>query len=398
MIQQIQHRQRRRRRLPKVGIVAVAIFAISIWVMVIMFWFSHSTLQHHVDGSHPANNKDPAKGDKVSLHQVAYHSMLEKLWPDDDADSFFVALLDCYEECTAQEKPPKKIAILYPPGQMGLEFVDLVKKIVLAHYHSSSPSDQEVLWVPTSHVPSPADGYSHIIRFANLPILLAAGDALFSTKGSDKKADKVITTWKDVEETAELIVSWHCWISSVAEKQTTPVVSITMHQLEDSQLEVETSIRDFINLLMPYEDDPEGHIDALKQTTKMQKMIDNIQAMLIPIDQKLRKEGGRRKAGQHNQNLQVLVNHVIRQYLTEDLQCPTFEGPGEYLHTPKETSSTATRLVDLVQPVYDTSLTLYENDLKWCNDNNDSSLSSSLFCKNLIKPFSMKSLLESNKG
>jgi hypothetical protein len=356
-------------RLPKLRSAAVAVLMISLWIVGVLVW-SHSTLHSNTPKANPK---------VVSPHQIAHDSLLEELYPDDNADSYQTSLLSCYDECKAGEIPPTKIGILFPPGSMGLMLVDYIQMIVRVH---SSRRDNEVIWIPTSHLPPDPQFYSHIIRFANLPILLTVGDGLLDVA----KPEEI--TWVDVEEAAELFVSWHCWISRLAGQQTTPMVTLTMQMLEESPLEAETLLRDFLTIMDPYSDDPEGHVDTGEMGNSIQQMVDVIKKPLLKLDKQLRKQD-------KNKNLEVVVNHVIRKYLTEESQCPS--GGAVDLFVPK--SRIAKRLHDVVQIIpaesSSSSSSQYEADVDRCK--HDAALSERLFCKGLSKPFSIKSLLQGKK-
>jgi hypothetical protein len=60
-------------------------------------------------------------------------------------------------------------------------------------------------------------------------------------------------------------------MSRLAGQQTTPMVTlVAMQMLEESPLEAETLLRDFLTILDPCSDDPEGHVDMGKMGNNMQ--------------------------------------------------------------------------------------------------------------------------------
>jgi hypothetical protein len=373
--------ERKHFHLP-IHFVALAVLGASIWILGIIF-FSHSALQ-----SHPIQKSKNV----VSPHAVAAESddSLENLWPDDlhDAD-FFESLHSCYDDCHPNKTPSTKIGLLFPPGAIGLMFLDFVQTVARSHVAATKPYT-EALWIPTSHLPASNhendQQYTHILRFANLPLLLAVGDALLhvTTTTNNNRAEEI--TWLDVQETTQLLVIWHCQLSHLADQKSLPILTMTMEQLAEDPVEQELYLREFLPALDNSEDDDAGEVhidDDGGMVNSLDQVIARIKVTLQAIDQKLQKEKGQR--------LEASVNRIVKAMMLKgggDDKCPPglVDGP---LFTPR--SPMAQRVHQLLQKGK-----TYKDDQDLCQKD-DSTLSNSLFCKTLTPPFNSKSLIDESK-
>jgi hypothetical protein len=347
-----------------IRLVALAVLGASIWILGIVVW-SHSVLQ-----SHPKSN--PKVVSPHAIAEIEESNILEDLWPDDYEEiEFLEALHSCLDDCVDSKKRPAiNVALLFPLGGIGLVFVDFVHAIARSH---ASHTPSEVWWIPTSHLPSSAQQYSHILRFANLPLLLAVGDALLHV------ASPTELTWVDVQETTRLLLSWHCQLSHLADRQSIPLLTMTMEKIEEDPFEQEMYLREFLPALefYEYEDDANAHIDEDELAMSLQEMINRIKTTLKTLDQQFQKDAP--KKGLPDKSLEALVKRIVKGYLREDVFCPAQED----LFIPS--SPSAQRVYQFLQKGSPT------DDEATCKD---AAMSNYLVCRTLTPSFDTKSLVQ----
>jgi hypothetical protein len=282
-------------------ILAVGAFAASGWILAVILW-THSVL----DDSHPKSNSKV-----VSPHAIVENpafSLLDDLWPDDYQDRLlFQSLIhSCVDECHPQDQPSKKVALLVPPGSMGSMFVDFCKQVIKLHMKDDD-EEEDFQIIVTSRLASHKDEYTHIVRFANLPMLLAVGDALLAV-GPAAEA-----TVQDVVEITELFIWWHCKMSYVADQQSTPVYSVTMQHLLEDPDEVEMDLRDFITALDPFEGES-NDILVDEMMNSVAQIIQLIQHLMERLDRDPSLQQAQEKGG-----VEALVDHIVADVLQK---CP----------------------------------------------------------------------------
>jgi hypothetical protein len=331
--------------------LAVGALAASVWILAVIVW-TYSVLD-----SHPKSSSKV-----VSPHAVVEKpafSLLDDLWPDDYQDPLlFQSLHSCVDECHPQDQPSKKVALLVPPGSMGSMFVDFCKQVIKLHMKDGE-EDFEI--IVTSRLASHKDEFTHIIRFANLPMLLSVGDALLAV-GPAAEA-----TVQDVVEITELFVWWHCQISYLADQQSTPVYSVTMEYLLEHSDELEMDLRDFITALDPFEGKP-NDIPVEEMMNSVSQLIELIQHLLQRLDkdpsQQAKEKGG----------VEVIVDHIVADLLEK---CPnglpalSLEG-------------------EMTKRVY-SLMNMELSDEAICGDSQNP-LSQQLACKERVPPFMAKQL------
>lgn len=370
----------KRLRLP-IPMVAMAVLGALIWLLGISF-MSHSALQ----------TQQQVKNHKVMSPNVVadhYNDLQEhlslmnnnELWVDNYQDpGFFESLHACVADCHSERTKPTKIALLYPPGSISLIFVDFIHEIAQAH---AKHPRYELTWIPTSHLPSSDKQYSHIVRFATIPVLMAVGDALLHVAPS---ADDITVT--DIQETTKLILVWHCHISKLADSKTAPVLTMTMEEIEEDPIEQEMFFRAFLPAFDPFEEDFDAHIDVEGLVMSLEEIIERIRRMLKPLDMSLTRRAAaddNAKKGNNNQrgpkNLQSIVDDVSRKVLQSgecrqfDLQPPTSPMAKQVYQFLKHGSHTDDELI--------------------CKSG--TMLSNSFICRTLTPPFDTESLFEESQ-
>jgi hypothetical protein len=364
-----------------VALAVLAVLAASLWLLGLIL-ISHSALE----SSHSKAMSKKNSNAVVSPHAVAAQdddNILEDLWPDDlSNENVLESLHSCFDECHPDHNTPATtqiIGLLFLPGSLGLLFVDFVQEVVRAHSpNNNDHPNAAVQWIPTSHLPSSnadENNYSHIIRFANLPIMLAVGDALLFMTSSD--LDTI--TPLDVQETAQLFISWHCQLSNMADTQSVPVMTMTMEQIEADQIETELYLREFVGTALDDfeeegDDDATMHIDEDELVTSLEQIVGKIQKTLQRIDQQLIVNDNK----MHNTNLQTLVNNAIQDTLQGEKHCPPNNNINNYLFVP--TSPLALRVYQFIKPRDDEA-----DDQTLCQE--APLLAHSLACKTLMLPF-----------
>lgn len=217
--------------------------------------FTHSVVLHD---AHPtadyAGNREVLSpraiiGDKEE-------AILEALWPEDGQDaSFFMSLNSCVDGCEASQDESDedgrstKVGLLAPPGKMSRAFYWFCKEVIRhISEQKTGQGSTKIHWIPTHHLPAVRTEYTHIVRFANVPLLLAAGDALQAvmTVPESAIAGSQEIRWQDINEATKLLISWHCQLSNMVDDGTIPLVTISMEELEQDPSEQETMLIDFL--------------------------------------------------------------------------------------------------------------------------------------------------------
>jgi hypothetical protein len=366
-------------------LIALAVLAASLWLLGLIL-ISHAALE----SSHSKALSKKNSNVVLSPHAVAAQddddNILKDLWPDDlSNENVLESLHSCFDYldgCHPDHNTPatQKIGLLFLPGSLGLLFADFVQEVVRVHSPNNANDHQNnaVQWIPTSHLPSNADenNYSHIIRFANLPIMLAVGDALLFMTSSD--LDTI--TPLDVQETAQLFISWHCQLSNMADTHSVPLMTMTMEQIEEDPIEQEMFLREFVgNALDDFEqegDDANKHIDEDELVTSLEQIVGKIQKTLQRINDQQQLANDKRQ-----QKLQTLVNNAIQDALLqgEEKQHCLPNNNINNLFVP--TSPLALRVYQFIKPTEDEEAA---DDQTLCQKE---PLAHSLACKTLTLPF-----------
>ncbi len=311
--------------------------------------------------------------------------ILQDLWPDDhNEEEFAASLISCVDDCLNDPPPlPKIVGLLYPPGDFGVLFVDFIHGTALAQAQHTST---EIIWEPTTHLPSPStNDFSHLIRFVTLPLLLAAGDAVlqFATPND--------ITWQDIQETVPLLLHWHCELSNLVALGSAPIplMTVTMEQIEEDALQQSFQLRNFIPNLQPNDDDggddtgiDPDFVDSLLYN--LHEIVDRIQPLLQRLDAAFQLDS----KSTPDPDLEHLVRRLIREFLIDDTKCPIDLPP-----MPIPSLGTAARGV--YESLQTTQASNHGNpqnqDEIRCRD---ALLSNQRFCQQLPKAFDTKSLVE----
>jgi hypothetical protein len=303
--------------------MAYSIRFVALIVLVLVVWLLSVILYtHHALDSHPISNPSNSKN-VVSPHAVVgdkEEALLDALWPEDGQDKIlFMSLNSCVEGC-GSEPPgrPLKVGLLVPPGNMSQIFLNFCSTV--AHHYSHGKNDNndkndnnnirnDIQWIPTHHLPPSNDEYTHIVRFANIPLLLAVGDALRTVASPHD-----IITWQDVQETTKLLISWHCQLSNLADEETLPILTMSMEELEQDLYQQESTLTIFL-----FEDgsDEGGSGDHMNEE-EMEKSLDDtivgIKNLLRTVNKQLLKET--------KQGLVSLTKKTIKEILPGLQGCP----------------------------------------------------------------------------
>ena len=243
--------------------------------VVIGMLFASTFYLHHRLQSHPKENNSIH-----SLHTIITpeENLIIGLWPHDQADQkFFVSLTSCVEDCsTIENEKPKKVGLLVPPGTMSLQIFIQFCKTFLGEVSSSS-----LQLIPTSHLPPSTNEYTHIIRFANVPLLLAAGDALLNVASPREPISYTYVT-----ESIQLLYSWHCQLSNLAEEGLLPLLTISMEELDEDQEEVEMRFIEFLDL----QENDYNDMDEEEESDILIKSIDAIKGQFLTLNKMALKE------------------------------------------------------------------------------------------------------------
>jgi len=312
---------------------AFAVLSCLIFLLTITL-YTHLALDAHPTSDHASNR------DVVSPHAIIgdkEEAIIEALWPEDGQDTnFFMSLKSCIDGCepASQDKSSSnnaekglKVALLAPPGRMTRAFFSFCKEITQQISKQPAGKGQEsrtVHWFPTHHLPSTSNEYTHIIRFANVPLLLAAGDALRTiiTTSQLPETDGPQITWQDINETTKLLVSWHCQISNMVDEGTVPLVTISMEELEQDSYEQENMLMSFLkssaveeNVLGSADGSGDGIDEPTFDETILKESIGNIKPMLKQVNRVLLKE--------RDKGLVTLTKQTIKQSLHGVQGCPS---------------------------------------------------------------------------
>jgi hypothetical protein len=301
-------------------------------------------------------------------------SVLQDIWPDDHDEAEFAASLNsCIEDC---QVPPKTVGLLYPPGDFGQIFVKFIHVTAMTH---APHSKAEIAWEPTSHLPLEDNlRYSHIVRFASLPLILAAGDAVLQFSSPEN------ISWRDIQDTVELLLCWHCQLSNLVQAGSSfPLMTMTMEQIEEDALQQSMLLKDFLPDLEPNDDDDEvmdpNFEDPL--VNNLHEIVDRIRHLLQRLDTEFRND----KSTQDT-SLEGLVRRIIQEFLVDDVTCPK-NVPSMFVP-----SGEAARAVYESIKALPTKRDPYKHDELRCTE--DDSLSDHRFCQNLSKGFDTKGLVK----
>ena len=325
--------------------------------------WSHSILE-----SHPVSSPEVVSPASLQLQQNQFN-LLEDLWPDDfQHEGFYHSLHSCTFEddnCRPEYHPSKRILLLHPPGSIGTIFVDFMKDVVFRH---SLEEDASMVIVPTSHIPTSLEddfSYTHIIRFATMPLLLAIGDALLSVAGEQS------LSLNDVQEVARLLLNWHCTISEIADTKTIPTMTITLQSIAEDFSETHVNLREFLSALEPSEDlNPEEIMEAESIANSLSPLIDMIQDHLKVLDESLKDNVTT------DGDLERIVNKIMDSHLN-GRKCKIVDPRN---HHQSLDDNMSVRIQQLMQKGDATM------DRKLCRDKTNS-LFDTLACKELTDPF-----------
>ncbi|KAL3943953.1 MAG: hypothetical protein SGBAC_001987 [Bacillariaceae sp.] len=297
--------------------------------------YTHLALDSHPTSDHATNR------DVVSPHAIIgdkEEAIIEALWPEDGQDTnFFMSLNSCLDGCepSSQDKSTSnnaekklKVGLLAPPGRMSQAFFSLCKELAQNISKQRAGIGQEsgtIHWIPTHQLPVSSNEYTHIIRFANVPLLLAAGDALQTmiSTSQTSASDDLQIAWQDVNETTKLLVSWHCQISNMVDEGTIPLVTISMEELEQDSYEQELMLMSFLKSSAADENvmgSADGSGDGTYEEPTfdeifLKETIGNIKPMLKQANKVLLKE--------MDKGLVTLTKQTIKQSLRGVKGCPS---------------------------------------------------------------------------
>ncbi|CAJ1934212.1 unnamed protein product [Cylindrotheca closterium] len=315
-----------------------ALTALSFLVFLLtIILYTHLALDAHPTSDHASNR------DVVSPHAIIgdkEEAIIEALWPEDGQDTtFFMSLNSCVDGCgpSSQDKSSSnneqkklKVGLLAPPGRMSRAFFSFCKQLAQQISKQPAGKGQEsdtIHWIPTHHLPFTSNEYTHIIRFANVPLLLATGDALQTmvTTSQVPASDVSQIVWQDINETTKLLVSWHCQISNLVDEGTVPLVTISMEELEQDSYEQENMLMSFLTSSTTEENDMggadgsgDGNIEPTFDESFIKETIGNIKPMLKQVNRVLLKE--------MNKGLVTLTKQTIKQSLHGVQGCPSEAG------------------------------------------------------------------------
>jgi len=354
--------------------VAAVVAGCSLWLFGLTLW-SHAKLEK----SNPRSNPDVVSPHAlVAVEEEEEVSILQDLWPDDhDAEEFVASLRSCTDDCLGEPRPqPQRVGLLYPPGDFGLIFVDFIQATAKTH---APHTRGEILWEPTSHLPSDATNrYSHVVRFAVLPLILAAGDALL------QYSDPNEISWQDIPETVELLLRWHCELSNLVHPGSSyPLMTITMEQIEEDAIQQSFMLVGFVDGLEPNDDD-DGEMDPNFENplvNRLHEIVNRVKPLLQRLDGDFTKEGS---TNSKDKNLEGMVVRIIQNFLVDDVKCP------------KEVPPMQVPVSDAARAVYESLKPLpvtrdpHRHDEERCTEDN---LSKQRFCQRLPKGYDTKSLI-----
>jgi hypothetical protein len=371
---------KRKRSTKSTAVITLGIVAV-VWILVVVVW-SHSVLD--ANPTHSSREKVVVGPAAVAeFHRIR---LLEDLWPNNYQDeSLFQAIShSCDEACHPEKRPSLKVAILFFPGRIGSIFVDFIKECVRLHFDKDN-KDGDMMVVPTSHIPSNGGDFTHIIRFVNLPLLLAVGDALLSVSdGKDFTLD-------DVQQVTQLILNWHCELSQLADSHTIPLFTVTMEELIEEPDEVELDLREFVTALDPFEEMNSMDYDELEKN--LSNLVHKIEASLEQLEERSSKGGGKNSIV-----VEILVEDLATHFLKGGTACPNDinkKGDNLLLSLTGATSSSslANQFLPFVAPSYHGAT----NAQTMCVDPNHP-LSKKDICLDLLMiPFSAKQLASSQR-
>lgn len=356
--------------------VAAASVGASLWLFGFSLW-SHAT----IEGSNPKANSNVVSPHALVEPDMA-DSILQDIWPSDYNDPEFASsLTSCVEDCLGEDHiAPKTVGVLYPPGDFGLIFVDFVHATAMTH---APHSKAEIIWEPTSHLPSQETllRYSHIVRFANLPLILAAGDAVLQFSSPKD------ISWRDIQDTVRLLLCWHCQLSNLVQQGLSfPLMTVTMEQIDEDALQQSILLDGFIPDLEPNDDDDAGMDPNFEDPLldKLHEIADRIRPLLQRLDAEFRKDPSK---STQDKSLEGLVRRIVGEFLVNDVACPRNVPP---MFVPSGEAARA---------VYESVKALssgtsdphkYDEELRCTED----SRADSRFCQTLPKGFDTKGLVK----
>lgn len=260
---------------------ALAILFVIVWLLGVIVYAHHA-----LDDSHPhANPSSSNNKNVVSPHAIVgdkEEALIDVLWPEDGQDKlFFMSLSSCVESCGSEPTANRalKVGLLVPPGEMSQIFLNFCKTV--AHRYRQR---NDIQWIPTHHLPPSKNEYTHIVRFANIPILLAVGDALRSVTLPHETVSS-----QDVQETTKLIISWHCQLSNLADEETYPILTISMEELEQDQYEQESTLTTFLFEEGTGDGGNGDHMNEEEMEKGLEETIGGIKKLLKAVNKQLLK-------------------------------------------------------------------------------------------------------------
>eukprot|EP00980_Cylindrotheca_fusiformis_P007811 scaffold1669_cov129-Cylindrotheca_fusiformis.AAC.22 len=276
--------------------MARSIRFIALTVLIVILWLFSVILYTHqaVDASQANSLFSNNKNNVVSPHAIVgdkEEAFLDALWPEDGQDNmFFLSMTSCADDCGPELPPeqPLKVGLLVLPGSMSQIFLNFCK--TSAHHFSNTSGEKKIntkiQWIPTHHLPPSTDEYTHIVRFATVPLLLSVGDALRSVASPDE-----LVSWQDVEDTTKLIISWHCHLSSLANEETYHLLTMSMEELEQDQYEEESTLMTFLSIDSDgSEGDSSDHLNEEEMEKTLDKTIRGIRDLLKVVNKQILQE------------------------------------------------------------------------------------------------------------
>uniref|UniRef100_A0A7R9WST1 Uncharacterized protein n=1 Tax=Craspedostauros australis TaxID=1486917 RepID=A0A7R9WST1_9STRA len=319
-----------------------------------------------------------------------------QLWLDNRFDETVLhALHVCHdtEHCTAppHSHNPIKLGVLIPPGRFGRLCLEYLKQFLIMKYSAEGGGDApDIQVMPTSNLPlkwkSDNDGggngdaegdaaeYSLIVHFVSLPLLLAVGDVLLAMMTDDEVRHFPAMSLADVQQTAEILMEWHCSITRKAGDQI-PVLTLTLDQIMDDAIEVEDALTEFLGNWKADEE--------LRQSDSEDTLSEGVALAVTNIKRQLRAleiimVSNKDEDAVHD--LRKEIDRIVNGYLRGQDECPTVGDP--------MTAATpiAKRLLPVLSP-------LLEGEQIPCKDA-EHALEQTSHCKHQFERFSAKQLMK----
>jgi hypothetical protein len=181
----------------------------------------------------------------TSVHKTSTSSGSTKILPPLSNEKRF---FDTFRSCLSPQKcfqhvpdgsQVQRIAILSPPGTLFNDFVDILKKALLAHYSNSMEEmNAAIKLLPSSHVPPYGYGKNHgltkIIR-VHSSLITQVMDTLQFQKQQQRQPKALENLANDASQTMRQVIRWHCRLSHVAAH--TALLNVDLSALHVKELE-----------------------------------------------------------------------------------------------------------------------------------------------------------------